>query len=265
MPELPLVERSRREALRRIGHRRIIAVAARPDAIMMPQLSVHKLVASLEGAVVCGLGRRGKYLWLELDRRPWPVLHFGMTGSFCYLKPGEPAPKHWRLDLAFAHGLRLVLDDPRRFGRVMLVNDPRSEPPVSKLGFDPWSDRLPAATFVAQLRARRAPVKAVLLDQSFAAGVGNWIADEILYQSRIRPSRRADQLSEAEARRVFRHTVAVVRTAVRANNEDARFPRGWLFHRRWGEDPQACTRQGHQIVRETVGGRTTAWVPAVQR
>ena len=265
MPELPLVERSRREATQRVGGRRITQVRARPDAIMMPQLSARTLVAALEGALVRGLGRRGKYLWLELDRRPWLVLHFGMTGSFQFLQPDESPPKHWRLDLTFAHGLRLVLDDPRRFGRVLLVHDPLREPPVCALGFDPWSDRLPAATFVAQLRARRAPVKAVLLDQSFAAGVGNWIADEILYQSRIRPSRRAHLLTEAEARRVFRHTVAVVRTAVLANNEDERFPRGWLFHRRWGDDPQARMRQGHAIVRETVGGRTTAWVPALQR
>lgn len=265
MPELPLVERSRREALRYLRGLRVARVAVRPDPVMMPHLSPRQLVAALAGTRVRGVGRRGKYLWLELDRRPWVVLHFGMTGSFQYPAADEPRPLHWRLDLEFQGGRRLILDDPRRFGRVFLVQDPLRDPPVSKLGYDPLLDRIPVADFMARLCARRAPVKAVLLDQSFAAGVGNWIADEILYQSRIRPQRRGDQLTEREARLILRQTVEVVRAAVQANNEDARFPRGWLFHRRWGDDPQARTRQGHPILRETVGGRTTAWVPAVQK
>ncbi len=265
MPELPLVERSRRQALRRLRGRRIATARVRPDPIMMPGQDPRRMVAALRGARITGLGRRGKYLWLELDRRPWLVLHFGMTGAFIYPPAEAPPPRHWRVDLRLDDGGRLVLEDPRRFGRVLLVDDPPRQPPVSDLGYDPLLDRIPAAEFVARLRARRAPVKAVLLDQSFAAGVGNWIADEILYQARIRPHRRADQLSEAEARRILRHTVAVVRVAVAANNEDHRFPAGWLFHRRWGDDPAARTRAGHAIVREPVGGRTTAWVPAVQR
>ena len=116
------------------------------------------------------------------------------------------------------------------------------------------------------LRERRAPIKAVLLDQSFAAGVGNWIADEVLYQARIAPSRRAHTLTAAEAApRSARACKSVVATAVAARSDHARFPRGWLFHHRWGRNAEARTASGERIRHITVGGRTTAWVPTVQR
>ena len=107
----------------------------------------------------------------------------------------------------------------------------------------------------------------MLLDQSFAAGIGNWIADEVLYQARIAPKRRASTLSPAEAGRLRRRIRSVIGGAVRAGSDSERFPRCWLFHRRWGHrrggpPPPPC---GASIRHETVGGRTTAWVPSAQR
>ena len=107
-------------------------------------------------------------------------------------------------------------------------------------------------------------MKALLLDQSFAAGVGNWIADEVLYQARIAPRRPARSLSDAELDRLRARLRAVVRTAVRLGADSDRFPRSWLFHRRWRRRPGVTVR-GHAIRWETVAGRTAAWVPAVQR
>jgi formamidopyrimidine-DNA glycosylase len=107
-------------------------------------------------------------------------------------------------------------------------------------------------------------IKSLLLDQGFAAGVGNWIADEVLYQAGIDPRRRADTLSAAEARRLRTKLVAVVRKAVAVDARKERFPRGWLFHRRWGRDPEALDAAGRPIEFLRIGGRTTAWVPAVQ-
>ena len=115
------------------------------------------------------------------------------------------------------------------------------------------------------MRARSAPIKAVLLDQSVAAGVGNWIADEVLYQAGVDPRRRASTLTDAELRRVRERIRSVVATAVRYNSDSDRFPRHWLFHDRWGKKAMAMTSRGQPIRYATVGGRTTAWVPTVQR
>ena len=131
----------------------------------------------------------------------------------------------------------------------------------------PWA--LPsAARLHAMLRERRSPIKAVLLDQSFAAGIGNWIADEVLYQAGIAPKRRASTLTAAEARRLRSKIRSVIGRAVGAGSDSDRFPRWWLFHRRWGHrrgGPPATTVRGEPIRHETVGGRTTAWVPSAQR
>ena len=262
MPELPLVEKARKEAVRRLKGRRIVAVRAVRDPIMMPGLEPAQVVKALSGATITGAGRRGKFIWLELDRRPWLLMHFGMTGELVYRAAAAPVPRHWRVDLELDNGICVALVDPRRFGRALLVNDPLTEPPVSELGFDPYLDHVPGSEFVAALRARRAPVKAVLLDQSFAAGVGNWIADEIFYQARVAPQRRAHRLTVAEATRIHGALLDVVRIAVKANNDERKFPKTWLFHHRWGKVKGARTARGEPIRFGVVGGRTTAWVRA---
>ena len=95
--------------------------------------------------------------------------------------------------------------------------------------------------------------------------MGNWIADEVLYQARIDPRRRAQTLSEAEIRRLRGKIGSVVTTAVRARSDSDRYPRTWLFHDRWGRSAVAVAARGEPIRYDTVGGRTTAWVPIVQR
>ena len=157
------------------------------------------------------------------------------------------------------------MTDGRRLGRIRLRADPATEPPISLLGWDALLEVPPPGRFVAALRERKTPIKALLLDQGFSAGVGNWIADEVLYQARIAPARRADTLSEAEARRLRVTIRAVMRRAVGARSDSDHFPRGWLFHYRWGKQADARTARGERITHTTVAGRTTAWVPAVQR
>jgi formamidopyrimidine-DNA glycosylase len=180
--------------------------------------------------------------------------------------PGSGWPLRFtKLRLGFDDGGELAMTDARRLGRIRLREDPRGEPPISLLGFDALTGLPSPARFAALLRARAAPVKALLLDQSFAAGVGNWIADEVLYQARIDPRRSARLLSEAEARRIRAAVRLVVRTAIAAGSDSDRFPRGWLFHRRWGRRTDAFTARGEPIRHDTIGGRTTAWVPSIQR
>jgi formamidopyrimidine-DNA glycosylase len=295
MPELPEVEAARRAAQKVAKGRRIVEAHVAEDPIVYEGVAPARIRRALVGRRVKGVRRHGKHLWLELDRRPWPCLHFGMTGGIHVPRPTAGAaarraalpagravrlvsdgnvdrpdwpPRFTKLHLRFAGGGELALADGRRLGRIRLRRDPATEPPISALGFDALHELPTPARFHAMLRERNAPIKAVLLDQSFAAGVGNWIADEVLYQARIAPKRKASTLSAAEAGRLRTKIRSVIGLAVRSNSDSDRYPRWWLFHRRWGHrrgGPPATTVRGEHIRHETVGGRTTAWVPTVQR
>jgi formamidopyrimidine-DNA glycosylase len=123
--------------------------------------------------------------------------------------------------------------DPRRLGRIRLVPSPLSSPPISALGFDPVLCMPPLATFSELVRKRAKPVKALLLDQGFSAGVGNWVADEILYHARIHPERRGNTLDDSEMQTLWTWVKEVPCMAVALNAEDERFPENWLFKHRW--------------------------------
>ncbi len=286
MPELPEVEAARRAAQKVAAGRRIVEAHIADDPIVFEGVAPARFRRALVGRRVKAVRRHGKHLWFELDRRPWPCLHFGMTGGIhvptgravrlvsdgapgtsATVRPDWP-PRFTKLHLRFAGGGELALADGRRLGRIRLRHDPSAEPPISVLGFDAWRAMPTTARFHAMLQARNAPIKAVLLDQSFAAGIGNWIADEVLYQAGVAPKRRASTLSPAEARRLRARIRSVIGRALRAGSDSDRFPRWWLFHRRWGHrrgGPPATTVRGEHIRHETVGGRTTAWVPTAQR
>jgi formamidopyrimidine-DNA glycosylase len=112
---------------------------------------------------------------------------------------------------------------------------------------------------------RRAPLKAVLLDQGVFAGVGNWIADEVLFQARLSPHRSAASLSVDEVARLRSRLLAIVRKAVDVEADYHRYPASWLFHHRWGKRKDAATAGRHRIIHDVIGGRTTAWVPGLQK
>jgi formamidopyrimidine-DNA glycosylase len=279
MPELPEVELARRLLERTAQGRRIVRVRCADDPIVFERTPAARVRRALAGRRVVAVRRHGKHLWLELDRRPWPSFHFGMAGGFEApnetgarlvshgrkpRRPGWP-PRFTKLELDLDDGGAVAMTDARRLGRIRLRRDPRSEPPMSLLGWDALHELPPPARFAAQLAGRGAPVKAVLLDQGFSAGVGNWIADEVLYQAGIAPQRRASTLTRAEADRLRRAIRSVVGSAVRVGADSDRYPKTWLFHYRWGRRADARDARGRAIRHATVGGRTTAWVPSAQR
>jgi len=264
MPELPEVVRARGLAERGLGGKRIVKVAVVDDGIVYAGVKPRRFAASLRGRRIEAVRRWGKHLWMELDRRPWPTFHFGMTGSFKVYEDRRDRPRFWKVELTVEDGTRLAMPNARRLGRIRLLEDPRHEPPIGRLGFDPLLNLPAPRLFVDVLGKRKAPIKAVLLDQSFAAGVGNWIADEVLYQARVSPHRRASELTESQARRIRSCLGRVVRKAVEVDADKDRFPRTWLFRHRWGKNANATTARGEKITHETIAGRTTAWVPGRQ-
>ncbi|MGA1489428.1 MAG: DNA-formamidopyrimidine glycosylase family protein [Planctomycetota bacterium] len=278
MPELPECERGRRILERFAVGRTILKVTCDDDRIVFDGVAPRTFARKLRGRKVLEACRRGKTMWLRLDRDPHPLFHFGMTGGF-----EVPGGRHLRLEsdrsrraaspwpprftkvhLTFDDGGELVMTNKRRLGRIRLRDEPLHEPPIRDLGFDPLLDPPDPAAFVDLLSRRTGTVKGLLLDQSFAAGVGNWIADEVLYQARIDPRRRACDLSAPEGRRLRTKLISIITKACAVDAEKARFPKSWLFHHRWGKVEGATTAKGEAIESITVAGRTTAWVPAVQ-
>jgi formamidopyrimidine-DNA glycosylase len=264
LPELPEVESARRRVERALRGRRIARVATVEDPIVYEGVSPRRFAQALRGRRVLAVRRKGKHLWMELDERPWPLFHFGMTGSFELYDTEAARPRYWKVELQMEGGTRLAMPDARRFGRIRLQREPEAEPPIGELGFDPL-EGLPVPAELHRILVRRqAPLKAVLLDQSLFAGVGNWIADEVLYQARLRPDRRAGTLALPETARLRARLLGIVRRAVSVDADSDRFPRTWLFHYRWGKDRTARTATGEKITHETIGGRTTAWVKGRQ-
>jgi formamidopyrimidine-DNA glycosylase len=265
MPELPEVETVRRLAEHTLLGRRIVAVATREDPLVYDGATPRRVAAALRGRQVTAVRRKGKHFWIELDRPPAVLFHLGMSGWLRTYREVRERPRSWKIEIEAEGGARLAMTDPRRLGRIRLRGEPLVEPPLARLGLDAL-DELPGVDGLARLLGRRrAPIKAVLLDQSVLAGVGNWLADEVLYRAAIDPRRPASSLARSDVGRLRSALAGIVKRAVDAGGDDARFPRTWLFHDRWGRKKDARTSRGERIVHLTVGRRTTAFVPDRQR
>lgn len=278
MPELPEVEYGRKIAERVACGRLIARVWCAGDALVFDETNPNDFGLALTGRRILAVRRWGKQLWFDLDEGPHPLFHFGMTGAFrvadeaplklaSHGRSDDPSwpPRFSKVRLFFDDGGELVMTSARRFARIRLRASPRDEPPLLGLGFDPLHGLPSANEFMNLVRRRKATIKGLLLDQGFAAGVGNWIADEVLFQAGVDPRRLANELSADEIERIREKLNYVVQHAVAVDANKAAFPRSWLFHARWGRAKNAKTHEGQSIEHLTVAGRTTAFVPAVQR
>ena len=260
MPELPEVESARRLIADEALHRRIADVDDSDTFVCRPH-SPGELRAALTGRTLTAACRRGKTIWCETSGGgPDLGIHLGMGGRIVVTSPdgqvawgGEPfrrdaqPPKaEWdRFTLSFADGGSLVLFDKRRLGRVRL------NPDIDALG--PDAAEVTAAEFGCLVAKGSVAVKARLLDQSRIAGVGNLLADEILWQARVHPAARTDTLRPEDADRLYRAlesalTSAIARGGVHTGDViAARHPGG------------SCPRCGAEMRHGTVGGRSTWW------
>lgn len=277
MPELPEVETVRRILSDVLVGRRIAAAEFPSDPIVQSKLPEGFLLQACLGATVEKVGRKGKFWWLELDRKPWVFGHLGMAGwirelgqnSIRLREHGNAPfddetgrPRFLKMLLESESGRRIAMTDGRRLARLWVGEDPHSALP--KLGPDMLLEPWAVDDLVKRLKGRTAPIKAMLLDQTLFCGVGNWIADEVLYQSEIAPQRLAGELSQTELSKLLVSLERVLDLAVQVGANSELYPKSWLFHYRWGGAKGHDTIDGGQIQRETVGGRTTAWVPTRQ-
>ena len=266
MPELIEVERYRALAAQRAVGRPIVAVEAPDGWYLKRGTDLMALEAALVGRPVTAARRRGKLMMLDVAGPGEPVaavlgLHFGMSGRLLvdgeagvdrllYAPAGAPG-RFDRFGLRFADGGRLVMSDPRRLGGVEL------DPDESRLGPDALA-ATPAELSEA-LAGGRIALKARLLDQSKVAGIGNLIADEVLWRAGLDPRRAAGDLGAPAVRRLHRHLQEGLEEMIGRGGSHT----GDLMpERRPGGH---CPRDGAPLLRATVGGRTTFWCSRHQK
>ena len=264
MPELAEVEHSRRQWDPGLGQTVTAVRLARPEIRVFRDTDTTTLRAQLPGKTLLASQARGKQMLFQFSDDLWLGVHLGMSGELRL----EPSPdyvprKHDHLILDQT-GRALVFEDKRHFGRVRLHLG--AEPPAwwSKLAPSVLSEEFTLPGLARFLeRRRRTPLKAVLLMQEHFPGVGNWMADEILWRARLHPSMPAGALVPAQTQKLWQTVRWVSRTAVRIIDDNWRYPQNWLFSHRWEAGGQ-CPRCRANLSRATVGGRTTCWCPECQ-
>jgi formamidopyrimidine-DNA glycosylase len=248
MPELPEAERARRAIEGMLG-RRIVAVQDSDTYVSRPH-APGEIADALTGRRLTAVHRRGKFIWAETDDDgPELGLHLGMAGRISIDE--EPHPRWDRFVIEFEDGGRLALRDRRRLGRAVIAPD------FSHVG--PDAAEVSRQEFRDRIGRGAAPVKARLLDQKAISGVGNLLADEILWQARIHPRRRTGDLSTEELDDLRRVTRRVIRKAIRGGGAHV----GELIPHR--EENGHCPRDEEPLARARIGGRTTYWCPREQR
>ncbi|HEV8421483.1 MAG TPA: DNA-formamidopyrimidine glycosylase family protein [Actinomycetota bacterium] len=259
MPELPDVEAYRRFFRRHAVGRKIETVSADPTIIR--NTTPRVLRRALQGRTFEDPDRLGKWLICPTDG-PTLLLHFGMTGDLIWSGEEPERHRHDRLILGFEGGDELRYRNMRKLGGVWLAHDQEEAGAVlGPLGPDALA--IGRREFLDLLGRRRGGVKAALMDQSFVAGVGNIIADEVLWHARIHPRRRIESLGEDERRRLFHELHKILREAVMGYDYIPR-KRSWLSGVRGLPDAR-CPRCASPLRRATVAGRTTYFCPTCQR
>lgn len=171
--------------------------------------------ARLQGRVVLGVGRKGKFLAAPLDDGQTMVAHLGMSGRFAIGSPDEETPPHTHFRAELDDGKEIRFVDPRTFGFVAVFTDDEiAESGLSRLGPDAWDTTPTVEGFSAKLRGRTAPIKALLLDQVLVSGLGNIYADEALHIAGIHPLRPGGEVTAEELSRLVAAIRTVLSTAI---------------------------------------------------
>lgn len=265
MPELAEVEYYRKLWLPAEGLA-VEAVHLNAGKRVFRGVDTDALERGLVGQAFAHSEAHGKQMCFRFGGSHWLGVHLGMTGKTRILPPGEKPAKHDHLVLRMEDDRSLAFADPRMFGRILYANTEKEPawwamrpPSILSDGFTfEWMN-----AFLD--RRSKAPIKAVLLMQETFPGIGNWMADEILWRSRILPAKRCGEIGARKRKELHARTREVCADAMRVIGTDwGDPPDDWLFNHRW-KDGGRCPQTGKPLKRAQVGGRTTCWSPGWQR
>jgi formamidopyrimidine-DNA glycosylase len=273
LPELPEVETVRRRLVPVLVDGRITDVEI-SDARLTRPYDPLLVATELVGETFAELDRRGKYLLFRMRSGRTLVVHLRMTGSWSHARRGLlPPDNHRRAVLRLNNGFDVAYRDVRRFGTWLLL-EPGNESPyiAERLGPEPLVPAFTSSVLATILEGRRAPVKAVLLDQRRLAGVGNIYADEALWRAGIDPHRPAGTLDRVDVRKLHRTVRAALRRGVELQGSTLRdyvTPDGEYGEMQdefkvYGRAGEPCPRCRTPIERSVIGGRGTWSCPTCQ-
>jgi formamidopyrimidine-DNA glycosylase len=267
VPELPEVETIRAQLAERLTGRTLSRVEILDPRLTRPY-DLFEVAEELEGDRVLAVERRGKYLVVRLESGLALLVHLRMTGSF-----GFAPTSHERAVLELDDGSRLSFRDVRRFGTWLVLDGSDAREYLSaKNGPEPLGATFTTRRLASSLARRKAPLKAVLLDQRVVAGLGNIYADEALWRARLSPLRQANGLAPNEVRRLHRAIRVVLETGIDRQGSTLRdyaTPDGaggsmQDEFRVYGREGRPCPRCRTPIEKTRVGGRGTWFCPRCQ-
>ena len=243
---------------------KIEEVICHPKSRVYRELDREILKKELQGEKLISGTTYGKQMLFGFAGKKWLGLHLGMTGWLSVESKEYSPQKHDALVLR-QQNQTLVFQDPRQFGKLSLDKGEK-EPdwwrnlPPSMLSEEFTLDYLKAT----MKRHGRQPIKALLLDQRYFQGMGNWMADEVLWRAGIHPAQRNGDIKPSKHKTLHEQIVFVAKGAMESVGKyGGDPPEGWLFHVRW-KDGLLCPRTGEALMREKIGGRTTCWSPGIQ-
>jgi formamidopyrimidine-DNA glycosylase len=277
MPELPEVESLRRILARSAVGRTVVSAIVREARLR--RAVATDLPVMIAGRTIEGIGRRAKYLMIELSGDHLMMVHLGMSGSLTHRRADFEGdsfdPRHDHVEFTFDDGSRLVYNDPRRFGLMKLF--PRDEvaglAELKGLGPEPFAREFDAAYLWRVSRGRSSAIKNLLMDQRIVAGVGNIYASEILFRARVRPTRRAGRVTRAEFDRIAPITAEVLREAIGSRGTTFRSYRDSQGQpgrfasklRVYDREGQPCLECATPIRAAVIGQRSSFYCPRCQK
>jgi formamidopyrimidine-DNA glycosylase len=238
-----------------------------------------ELASAIAGRTIERIGRRAKYLLIEVAGNQVMLVHLGMSGSLTHRRhgfdPGPFNPRHDHIEFALDDGSMLVYNDPRRFGLLKIVAraDLSNVTELKYLGPEPLGREFSASYLWKAARGRTAPIKNLLMDQRLVAGVGNIYASEILFRARVRPTRRGGRVTREEVGRIVTATQEVLREAIGSRGttfrsyRDSRGQPGKFAQllRVYDREGKPCLKCGSPIRGIVLGQRSTYYCPRCQK
>ena len=272
MPELPEVETIKSQLQSKILGKTIAKVWIKRDSLVFRDCrETNYLAEKLKGKKIKAISRRGKYLLIKLSCEKFLVIHLGMSGNLLIKEHNFKADKHTHLELYFK-GFKLIFRDPRRFGRVALIENHNFSglKGLSELGPEPLSKDFNLRWLTEKLANRKARIKFLLLDQRIACGIGNIYSDEACYLAKISPLKAGGQLSQKQLKNLVKAIKKVLKEAIAkvgCTIQDYKTSEGLSGDykpRVYGRENQRCYRCRGRIKRIKLGNRSTFYCPVCQ-
>ena len=272
MPELPEVETVRRALCSKLKGKSIRELTVLHNNVFQGQ-DVEKVKKQIKNQTINDILRRGKWLEFVLDDY-YLLSHLRMEGKYVYRNIEDSVEKHQLVLFNIDDEFSLRYRDVRKFGKMYLVKkDELDNSPLSKLGLEPWDDKLDISYLKEKYKNKNLPIKTVLLDQEIIVGIGNIYADEILFLSKINPYKKAKDLNDNELSHIIDNTRKVLDKAileggttirsytseegVTGNNQNNLY-----VHQREGEECLICNSK---IIKDKIGGRGSYYCPTCQK